>query len=165
MGYGILTVAFKGKENKVRVTRMIIIVIVVFAVCWLPLQLLILLKAFNIYSLENEFVTFQIFLNCLAYGNSCMNPILYAFFSTNYRAAFWDIISCGKRRSNNANNFNGNANGHRSALEATLEQDNSAIIKSQKKIRKRDLTEDALELKPIVDKSHKVIFFFLNCFE
>ena len=33
-----------GKENKVRVTRMIIIVIAIFAVCWFPTQLILLLK-------------------------------------------------------------------------------------------------------------------------
>ena len=33
----------------------------------------------------------------MAYGNSCLNPILYAFFSTNYRQAFWSIICCGRR--------------------------------------------------------------------
>ena len=35
---------FSGKENKVRVTRMIIIVIAIFAVCWFPTQLILLLK-------------------------------------------------------------------------------------------------------------------------
>ena len=90
-----------GKENKVRVTRMIIIVIVIFAVCWLPLQLFLLLKAFDIPAFENrtnEYFILQVFVQCLAYCNSCMNPILYAFFSTNYRAAFWEIISCGKNQ-------------------------------------------------------------------
>ena len=92
-----LNLDVKGKENKVRVTRMIIIVIVIFAVCWLPLQLLMLLKAFGIIDCtSNECVTMNVFAQCLAYCNSCMNPILYAFFSTNYRAAFWEIISCGK---------------------------------------------------------------------
>ena len=32
--------ACKGKENKVRVTRMVIIVIIVFAICWVPLQVI-----------------------------------------------------------------------------------------------------------------------------
>ena len=36
----------------------------------------------------------------MAYGNSCLNPILYAFFSTNYRQAFWSIICCGRRSIN-----------------------------------------------------------------
>ena len=33
--------ACKGKENKVRVTRMVIIVIIVFAICWVPLQVIL----------------------------------------------------------------------------------------------------------------------------
>jgi hypothetical protein len=32
----------KGKENKMRVTRMIIVVIIVFAICWTPLQVPVL---------------------------------------------------------------------------------------------------------------------------
>ncbi len=87
----------RGIENKVRITRMIIIVIVVFAVCWLPLQIVLLLKAFDRFSNDVHWpIIIQIFAHCLAYCNSCLNPILYAFFSTNYRAAFWNIISCGK---------------------------------------------------------------------
>ena len=35
--------ACKGKENKVRVTRMVIIVIIVFAICWVPLQVILLI--------------------------------------------------------------------------------------------------------------------------
>ena len=36
--------ACKGKENKVRVTRMVIIVIIVFAICWVPLQVILKYK-------------------------------------------------------------------------------------------------------------------------
>ena len=73
-------------------------------------QLVLLLKAYNVYSIRTgrASVIFQIFANCMAYGNSCLNPILYAFFSTNYRQAFWSIICCG-RRSNPAHiHVNGN---------------------------------------------------------
>ena len=48
--------------------------------------------------------------NCLAYCNSCLNPILYAFFSPNFRSAFGSIISCGKSQSVpnlNTTNVNG----------------------------------------------------------
>lgn len=110
----------KGIENKVRVTRMICIVIVVFAVCWLPLQLVLLLKAHGKYSSDNGSVVFQIFANCLAYSNSCLNPILYAFFSTNYRAAFLNIICCGRRNRSIAVSNNGlqdQAAGHKSQIQ------------------------------------------------
>merc|ERR1712051_263549 len=103
---------------------MIIIVIAIFAVCWFPTQLILLLKAWDVYSL-----TSQIFAQCLAYCNSCMNPILYAFFSTTYRAAFWEIISCGKKQTYiGGTQINGNAtNGHRSVFEATLAKENTSF--------------------------------------
>jgi len=145
----------KGKENKVRVTRMIIIVIAIFAVCWFPTQLILLLKAWDVYSNQSEFsLTFQIFAQCLAYCNSCINPILYAFFSTTYRAAFWEIISCGKKQTyNGGTNINGNAtNGHRSVFEATLAKENTSFkSKSMNKSGNDDLNGSALELQPIMD--------------
>ena len=39
----------KNQENKKRVTRMIIAVIIVFTVCWTPLQIVLVLKAFGKY--------------------------------------------------------------------------------------------------------------------
>lgn len=140
----------KGIENKVRVTRMIIIVIVVFVVCWLPLQLVLLLKAFGFYSTEsNGAVIFQIFANCLAYFNSCLNPILYAFFSTNYRAAFWNIISCGNTPQLPNNSI---ANG----LDRPLKKDQNfgqkhAIRHSTIKIIPNRENGEGFELQPILD--------------
>ncbi len=37
----------------------------------------------------------QIVTHCLAYCNSCLNPILYAFFSPNFRAAFLNTCRRG----------------------------------------------------------------------
>ena len=72
---------------------MIVVVIFVFAFCWIPLQLVLLLTAYNSYSSETGSLTLvlQIVAHCLAYCNSCLNPILYAFFSPNFRYDFSDI--------------------------------------------------------------------------
>jgi hypothetical protein len=40
------------------------------------------------------FVAAKIFANCLAYMNSCVNPILYAFLSDNFRKGFRRLIGC-----------------------------------------------------------------------
>ena len=32
--------------------------------------------------------------NCLAYMNSCVNPILYAFLSENFRRSFRKLLCC-----------------------------------------------------------------------
>ena len=76
--------ACKGgqQENKKRrVTRMIVVVIIAFAICWTPLQVVLLLRMVNLYDISQSrgLVVLQIITHCLAYCNSCLNPILYAF--------------------------------------------------------------------------------------
>ena len=85
----------KNQENKKRVTRMIVSVIIVFTICWAPLHIILLLKAFGHYreDLYDGLVIFLIFSQCLAYFNSCLNPVLYAFFSSNFRTQFWAVLS------------------------------------------------------------------------
>ena len=39
-------------------------------------------------------VGIQIFSNLLSYGNSCVNPILYAFLSEPFRRGFCAVVSC-----------------------------------------------------------------------
>ena len=43
----------KNNENKRRVTRMILVVIAVFAVCWSPLQLVLVLDRFGAYDITS----------------------------------------------------------------------------------------------------------------
>ena len=92
----------KNQENKKRVTRMIVVVIIAFTFCWTPLQIVLVLKAFGKYDdhrLES-LVILQIFVQCLAYSNSCLNPLLYAFFSPNFRSAFIRALSRTGSRDN-----------------------------------------------------------------
>jgi len=41
-----------------------------------------------------SFTVAKMVANCLAYMNSCVNPILYAFLSDNFRKAFFRLVSC-----------------------------------------------------------------------
>jgi len=86
-------------RNKKRVTRMVLVVIVVFSFCWAPIQFVLFLKAIGHYqvSIKKEDyarLIFQIFAHVLAYLNSCVNPILYAFLSDNFRKAFHLLMPC-----------------------------------------------------------------------
>ena len=82
-----------------RVTRLVVVVVLVFAGCWCPIQIVLLLKTYNAYTISMDSIgsfrlVIQITAHVLAYTNSCLNPILYAFLSENFRKAFHKVIVC-----------------------------------------------------------------------
>ncbi|CAG0918674.1 unnamed protein product [Notodromas monacha] len=95
-------------RGKRRVTRLVTIVVAVFAVCWCPIQVILVLKSLEAYTMDTARVTVQIVSHVLAYMNSCVNPILYAFLSDNFRKAFLKLIYCGNAR-RMSNRFSRNA--------------------------------------------------------
>ncbi|CAG0879083.1 unnamed protein product [Cyprideis torosa] len=83
-------------RDKRRATRLVIVVVVIFAVCWLPIQLFLLLKTLlNVREMNLTLVFIQVFSNVLAYMNSCVNPILYAFLSESFRKSFRKLMPWG----------------------------------------------------------------------
>ncbi|OWF40117.1 allatostatin-A receptor-like isoform X2 [Mizuhopecten yessoensis] len=82
-------------RSKKRVTRMVVIVVVIFAICWLPIQIIFVLISFGHVGMDSKFfVGTLIASNCLAYMNSCVNPVLYAFLSENFRRSFRRLLCC-----------------------------------------------------------------------
>lgn len=51
-------------------------------------QIILVLKSLRLYGNSHITVTIQIAAHVLAYTNSCVNPVLYAFLSDNFRKAF-----------------------------------------------------------------------------
>ena len=87
----------KSQESmraKRRVTKMVVIIVAVFAVCWLPIQIILLIQKLGVYPTTIFFVGVQLASNCLAYMNSCVNPFLYAFLSENFRRSFRKFLCC-----------------------------------------------------------------------
>lgn len=95
-------VSAESRRGKKRVTRMVIVVVAIFAFCWFPIQLILVLKSIERYEITNTSVMFQIVSHVLAYMNSCVNPILYAFLSDHFRKAFRKVINCGNTHSTQA---------------------------------------------------------------
>lgn len=76
-------------RRKKRVTRMVAIVILLFAWCWLPIQFFTLWYKFDPdFPLIPALLKFKIFAHTLSYANSCVNPFVYAFMNEGVRKAF-----------------------------------------------------------------------------
>lgn len=83
-----------SKKAKHKVTRMIIIVAVLFCICWLPHHLVILCFWFGYFPLNNSTYVLRILSHLISYANSCVNPIVYALVSKHFRKGFKKIFSC-----------------------------------------------------------------------
>lgn len=76
-------------RNKKKVIKMLVIVVILFAVCWVPLQTYHILEvswdAINSYRYINI-----VFFVCdwLAMSNSCYNPFIYGIYNVSY--GFYD---------------------------------------------------------------------------
>lgn len=73
-------------KNKKKVIKMLIIVVVVFGICWLPLQ------TYNIIHVTwpeiNEYIYINIiwfFCDWLAMSNSCYNPFIYGIYNEKFK--------------------------------------------------------------------------------
>ncbi|CAD5118375.1 DgyrCDS7087 [Dimorphilus gyrociliatus] len=67
-----------------KVITMLVVLIVVFAVCWGPLQL------------PDWFHTLQFWSKIGAFLNSALNPLIYAGFNNNFKIGFYALFSTGK---------------------------------------------------------------------
>ena len=83
------------RQAKVKVSRMVMVVVMVFALCWLPTQMLYLLGTVGALKGDNVDPLDQVIIitsfNLLAVLNSCVNPILYAFLSRSFREKFFKL--------------------------------------------------------------------------
>lgn len=73
----------------------------------LVLQVILVMKSIGQYEITPTSVMVQIVSHVLAYMNSCVNPILYAFLSENFRKAFRKVIYCGPEGGSHPPHLNG----------------------------------------------------------
>ncbi|XP_070578261.1 allatostatin-A receptor-like [Ptychodera flava] len=89
----------ESARRKRKVTVMVVAVVVVFAICWLPIQVILIRTHFATYDYRNPtLMAIYYTANCMSYANSCINPIIYVFLSKNYRQAFKRAICCCIRK-------------------------------------------------------------------
>ena len=91
-------------RSKKKIIKLLIVVTLAFFLCFLPFAVVMVLFAlgsFKNYSpsdMVQLLIVFEV-TKFLLYTNSSLNPILYAFQSTNYRNGFKRILLCGTANS------------------------------------------------------------------
>ncbi|EAT38404.2 AAEL009698-PA, partial [Aedes aegypti] len=93
------------QKSKIKVVKMLVVVVILFVLSWLPLYLIFARIKLGgaLESSEEELLQIATpIAQWLGASNSCINPILYAFFNKKYRKGFVAIIRsrkcCGRLR-------------------------------------------------------------------
>ncbi|XP_023696103.1 somatostatin receptor type 1-like [Paramormyrops kingsleyae] len=76
------------RRSEKKITRMVLLVVAVFMVCWMPFYVVQLITVFC--QPPDPMVTQLLVI--LSYANSGANPILYGFVSDNFRRSFQRIV-------------------------------------------------------------------------
>ncbi|XP_060924528.1 galanin receptor type 1b [Limanda limanda] len=88
------TMSQKSESVKRKTTQIVLLVIGAFTICWMPHHIIAMWVEFGTFPLNDATFAFRIVSHCLSYGNSCINPVLYAFLSENFRKSCRKVFSC-----------------------------------------------------------------------
>lgn len=80
-----------ARRAKKSVVRMLVIVVVLFSVCWLPFHVVVLYDNFG-GKYTNVVLELVMFSLWLSFANSCCNPVVYAVLNRNYRREFGRLL-------------------------------------------------------------------------
>lgn len=80
--------SLKTLESKKKVTWLVAGIVVVFALCWCPIQIMLILMRLKSHKITATYIAIQVFSHTLGYMNSCVNPIVYAFASETFVNSF-----------------------------------------------------------------------------
>ncbi|XP_030756117.1 gastrin/cholecystokinin type B receptor-like [Sitophilus oryzae] len=88
---------YRDDANTVKqVIYMLVIVVVLFAICWTPALVDNILTAYGVLTQERSgFLKYMLTtFHLLSYSNSCINPIIYGFMSKTFRESFKLALCC-----------------------------------------------------------------------
>jgi len=79
-----------------QVTKMLAVVVVLFALLWMPYRTLVVVNSF----LDKAYLDtwFLLFCRLCIYLNSAINPVIYNAMSQKFRTAFKKLCHCGPQR-------------------------------------------------------------------
>ncbi|ELU06086.1 hypothetical protein CAPTEDRAFT_45060, partial [Capitella teleta] len=82
------------RERTNHVFRIIVAVIAVFAFTWLPHHVNSLVSVYGALPTQTWYQALRVLWYCMAYGNSCANPLIYNYGSQEFRKSFKEAIFC-----------------------------------------------------------------------
>ncbi|XP_061883387.1 LOW QUALITY PROTEIN: somatostatin receptor type 5-like [Entelurus aequoreus] len=86
----------RRRKSERKITRMVVVVVAVFVLCWLPFYALNIVNLLVV--LPGDLRGLYFFVVALSYANSCANPILYGFLSDNFKRGFRKALCRSSRR-------------------------------------------------------------------
>ncbi|XP_048414263.1 delta-type opioid receptor isoform X1 [Stegostoma tigrinum] len=75
-------------RNLRRITRMVLVVVAIFIICWTPIHIFVIVKTLVEINPSPLVTASWHFCIALGYTNSCLNPVLYAFLDENFKRCF-----------------------------------------------------------------------------
>nr|AKQ63071.1 FLamide receptor 1 [Platynereis dumerilii] len=94
----------KSGDRKKKASRLLILVVVIFALLWLPVHIHLLIAYFGTLPENKFYVAISMLWNTLAYFNSCVNPFIYNYASKEFRDSFREVMCCVRRTNGQCNN-------------------------------------------------------------
>ncbi|XP_022250305.1 probable G-protein coupled receptor 83 [Limulus polyphemus] len=92
-------------KTKFKTVKMLLLVLILFSLCWLPIQIFNLLVYFDpeflIFTNDDEYYKFVgtfFFCHWISMANSFVNPIIYCFMSENFRVDLKQLVFYHCRR-------------------------------------------------------------------
>ncbi|MBN3311334.1 CCKAR protein, partial [Amia calva] len=84
---------------KKRVIRMLIVIVVLFFMCWMPIFTVNAWRAFDRLSADRLLSGAPIsFIHLLSYTSACVNPIIYCFMNKRFRRGFLATFACCNKK-------------------------------------------------------------------
>ncbi|XP_055328178.1 thyrotropin-releasing hormone receptor-like isoform X2 [Paramacrobiotus metropolitanus] len=90
------TSALSIRNARIKVVRMLLVIVVLFAVLWLPYRGIMLYNTFAKRPALNKWL--MLFAKTCIFLNSSINPILYNAMSKRFRKAFSSVLACQQRK-------------------------------------------------------------------
>ncbi|XP_032786964.2 C-X-C chemokine receptor type 4 [Daphnia magna] len=85
-----------AKQARKQVIKMLILVVLLFLVCWGPRLLLNVIIKWGLPSYDHTVYQLRFVFYLLPFVHSCINPVIYGFMSTNFRRMM--VRCCTRRR-------------------------------------------------------------------